>query len=99
MHESLEKDVAVDGPVANAGARHSSRLSTGRGPLVGSLERVRRRRRKREAVLRLPRGAPVARLSRGLPNGGRRGCQMESPYHSLSGPSPPSPNTQLTVLE
>lgn len=31
MNEIFEKDVAVDGPVANEGERSSSTVSTGRG--------------------------------------------------------------------
>jgi hypothetical protein len=54
MNEIFEKDVAVDGPVANEGERSSATFSTGQGPLVGSLERGQRWtvRRKQEAVLR-----------------------------------------------
>ena len=68
MNEILEKDVAVDGPVVNGGERSSSTFSTGREPLVASLERGRRWtvRRKQEAVLRLLRGEPVEFLSREL---------------------------------
>ena len=68
MNEIFEKDVAVDGPVVNEGERSSSTVSTGQGPLVGSLERGQRWtvRRKQEAVLRLLRGEPVELLSREL---------------------------------
>ena len=65
MNEVFEKDVAVDGSVANEGERSSSTVSKGRGPLVGLLERGQRWRvrRKQEAVLRLLRGEPVELLS------------------------------------
>ena len=68
MNEVFEKDVAVDGSVANEGERSSSTVSKGRGPLVGLLERGQRWRvrRKQEAVLRLLRGEPVELLSREL---------------------------------
>ena len=68
MNEIIEKDVAVDGPVVNGGERSSSTFSTGREPLVASLERGQRWtvRRKQEAVLRLLRGEPVEFLSREL---------------------------------
>ncbi|MDK1020929.1 MAG: IS3 family transposase [Candidatus Hydrogenedentes bacterium] len=68
MNEILEKDVAVDGPVANEGERSSSTFSTGQGPQIGSLERGQRWtvRRKQEAVLRLLGGEPVELLSREL---------------------------------
>ncbi len=68
MNEIFEKDVAVDGPVANEGERSSSTFSTGHGPLVGLLEHGQRWtvRRKQEAVLRLLRGESVELLSREL---------------------------------
>jgi hypothetical protein len=68
MNEIFEKDVAVDGSVANEGERSSATFATGQGPLVGSLERGQRWtvRRKQEAVLRLLRGESVELLSREL---------------------------------
>jgi hypothetical protein len=65
MTDIVEKNVAVDGAVGNAGERSSSAFSIAHGTPVGPLQRW-SAGRKREVVLRLLRAEPMELLSREL---------------------------------